>query len=88
MELIRVYKKLGIRPKHTIRVVMYADEENGGAGSEKYAELAKAKNEKLLFALESDDGGFVPRGFRVSLEEEKIENLRKWLPLFYQAYIS
>ena len=82
MELIRVYKKLGIRPKHTIRVVMFADEENGGAGSEKYAELAKKNNEKLLFALESDDGGFVPRGFRVSLEEEKIDKFRKYLPLF------
>ncbi len=83
MELIRVYKKLGIRPKRTIRVIMFADEENGGAGSDKYAELVKLKNEKLLFALESDDGGFVPRGFRFAMEDEKIEPLRKWLPLFY-----
>ena len=83
MELIRVYKKLGIRPKHTIRVIMFADEENGGAGSDKYAEIAKAKNEKMVFALESDDGGLVPRGFRFMMEEEKIEKLRKWIPLFY-----
>ncbi len=82
MELIRVYKRLGIVPKHTIRVVMFADEENGGAGSEKYAELAKASKQKMFFALESDDGGFVPRGFRFSLEEEKIDRLRKYLPLF------
>jgi len=83
MELIRVYKKLKIIPKNTIRIVLFADEENGGAGADKYAELAKQKNEKLLFALESDDGGFVPRAFRFNLEEGKIEKFRKWIPLFY-----
>jgi len=83
MELIRVYKKLNIVPKNTIRIVLFADEENGGAGADKYAELAKQKNEKLLFALESDDGGFVPRAFRFNLEEGKIEKFRKWIPLFY-----
>ena len=79
MELIRVYKKLKIVPKNTIRIVLFADEENGGAGADKYAELAKQKNEKLLFALESDDGGFVPRAFRFNLEEGKIEKFRKWI---------
>ena len=82
MELIRVYKKLGIRPKHTIRVVLFADEENGGAGGDKYAELAKTDSRKLLFALESDDGGFVPRAFRFTLDETKLEKYRQWLPLF------
>ena len=54
MEIIRVYKQLGIKPKRTIRVVMFMNEENGLRGGLKYAEVAKAKNEKHIAAIESD----------------------------------
>jgi hypothetical protein len=62
--------------------VLFADEENRGDGGTKYAEEAKAKNEKHIFGLESDAGGFTPRSFSFMLPKEKAENIRsKWIPL-------
>lgn len=81
IELLRAYKKLGIRPKRTIRVVLFANEENGGRGGSKYAELAKANNEKHLFALESDAGGFTPRGFSFAMDQAKRDKVKSWAPL-------
>ncbi|MEA5402561.1 M20/M25/M40 family metallo-hydrolase [Arcicella sp. DC2W] len=63
MEVARLFKNLGIKPRHTIRIVLFMNEENGNRGGVKYAELAKQNNEKHIFALESDNGGFTPRGF-------------------------
>lgn len=65
MEVLRLFKTLNIKPKHTIRVVLFMNEENGNKGGIKYADLAKANNEKHIFAMESDNGGFTPRGFGV-----------------------
>ena len=82
-------KKLGIRPKHTIRVVLFMNEENGIAGGRKYAEAAKANpDETHVIALESDAGGFSPRGFGVSGPDEVLEQFRSWLPLFPRDTIS
>ena len=61
IEVLRALKAIGYKPKHTIRVVLFADEENRGDGGLKYASEAKAKNEKHIFGLESDAGGFTPR---------------------------
>lgn len=63
IEVLRIFKALGIRPRCTMRAVMFMNEENGARGGVKYAELAKAKNETHIAALESDAGGFTPRGF-------------------------
>ena len=63
IEVLRVLKALGIKPKRTIRVVMFMNEENGLRGGTKYADLAKQNNEKHIAAIESDNGGFTPRGF-------------------------
>jgi len=65
MEVLRLFKELGIRPKRTIRIVLFMNEENGNRGGIKYAELAKQNNEKHIFALESDSGGFTPKGFGI-----------------------
>jgi carboxypeptidase Q len=65
LEVFRLFKTLGIRPKHTLRVVLFMNEENGNRGGIKYADLAKANNEKHIFAMESDEGGFTPRGFGI-----------------------
>ena len=78
IEVLRVLKALGYKPKHTIRVVLFANEENGLRGGNKYAEEAKAKNEKHIFALESDAGGFTPRGFGFTMKPEQLEKVRKW----------
>jgi hypothetical protein len=82
IEVLWLFKTLGIRPKHTIRAVMFMNEENGGRGGKKYADDAKAKGEKHLFALESDAGGFDPRGFSFEGDSSAIEKVKSWLPLF------
>jgi len=69
MELIRLYRKMGIEPRHTIRVVLFMDEEIAQRGGKAYAQAAKLKGEKHLFALESDEGGLVPEGFAFSIPE-------------------
>jgi carboxypeptidase Q len=82
IEVLRSLKAIGYKPRHTIRVVLFADEENRGDGGTKYAEEAKAKNEKHIFGLESDAGGFTPRSFSFILSKEKAEVIRsKWIPL-------
>ena len=82
IEVLRALKAIGYKPKHTIRVVLFANEENGLRGGTKYGEQAKANHEKHLFGLESDAGGFTPRGFSISLPPEKLERIRQnWIPL-------
>jgi hypothetical protein len=82
MEILRTFKALGYKPKHSIRFVLFMNEENGSRGGEKYAEEAKANNEKHIFALESDNGGFTPRGFSFGGSPEQLEKVRSWIPLF------
>ena len=84
IEVLRVFKALGYKPKRTIRIVLFANEENGLRGGNKYAEEAKAKNEKHYFALESDAGGFTPRGFGFTMSQEQLAKIMQWLPLFVQ----
>jgi hypothetical protein len=88
MEVLRVLRALNYQPKNTIRFVLFANEENGLRGGEKYAEIAKEKNEKHVFALESDGGGFTPRGFSFSLNKKGLEKIQGWTKLLqpYGAY--
>lgn len=79
---LKLFKKLGIKPKRTIRAVMFMNEENGTRGGLKYAEIAKNTGEKHLVAIESDAGGFTPRGFGVTASDEQLEKVRSWLPYF------
>lgn len=81
IEILRAYKALGIRPRHTIRVVLFANEENGTRGGVKYAALAKENNEKHVFALESDAGGFTPRGFIMEMTDAQRARVKSWTPL-------
>src|SRR5207249_9682746 len=55
IEILRAFKSLGYKPKHTIRFVLFANEENGLRGGTKYADDAKAKNENHIFALERSE---------------------------------
>ena len=72
MDVLRLLKETGVRPKRTIRVVLFMNEENGLRGGRKYAAIAKRKGEKHIFALESDSGGFTPRGFSFDGPDYKI----------------
>ncbi|MFC6267637.1 M20/M25/M40 family metallo-hydrolase [Frigoriflavimonas asaccharolytica] len=82
IEVLRTFKKLNIQNNHTIRVVCFANEENGVKGGEKYAENIKLKNEKHIFAIESDGGGFTPRGFGLVMSPEKRKEIQSWSSLF------
>lgn len=81
IELLRVFKTLGYHPKHSIRFVLFANEENGTRGGQKYAQEATANKEKHLFALESDEGGFTPRGFSITGTEQQYQKLKGWQSL-------
>ncbi len=82
IEVLRALKVLGYKPKHTIRIVLFADEENSGNGGEAYAITGKNKGENHLFAFESDAGGFTPRTMGFSMSAEKLAKVQAWLPLF------
>ncbi|WP_353779297.1 M20/M25/M40 family metallo-hydrolase [Winogradskyella sp. 3972H.M.0a.05] len=82
MDVLRLLKESGITPKRTIRVVLFMNEENGLRGGNKYAEVAKAKGENHIFALESDSGGFTPRGFSFDCSDANLNQVKQWEPLF------
>ncbi|MGD1998355.1 MAG: M20/M25/M40 family metallo-hydrolase [Flavobacteriaceae bacterium] len=82
MEVLRLFKKLNHQPKRTIRVVLFMNEENGLRGGNKYAETAALKGETHIFALESDAGGFTPRGFSFDCSDIEFEQVMGWKPLF------
>jgi len=75
IEVLRAFKVLGYKPKHTIRIVLFANEENGGRGGKAYAEAGKTNGETYSFALESDAGGFTPRAFSISAAAIETANL-------------
>ena len=82
MDVLRLLKEIGIKPKRTIRVVLFMNEENGLRGGNKYAEVSKAKRENHVFALESDSGGFTPRGFSFDCNEASFNQVLGWKHLF------
>lgn len=82
MEVLRLLKETGYRPQRTIRVVLFMNEENGLRGGRKYAEEAAAKKERHIFALESDEGGFTPRGFSFDCSDAVLAQVQQWSPLF------
>lgn len=85
IEVLRIFKAIGYKPKNTIRAVMYMNEENGLRGGIEYAKQAELKKEKHIAAMESDRGGFTPRGFTMSAPEEMKSKVKSWKPLL-EAY--
>jgi len=82
MDVLRLLKISGIQPKRTIRVVLFMNEENGLRGGNAYAKEATQKGENHIFALESDSGGFTPRGFTFDGPDYKVDQILRWKPLF------
>jgi carboxypeptidase Q len=73
MEALNVIRKLGLKPKRTIRVVLWTNEENGLAGARSY--LARHQNEDHVAGIESDSGGFKPQGLSIDMEDETKEEI-------------
>ena len=82
MEVLALFKRLGYRPKHTIRAVLFMNEENGVKGGLQYEAESKRLGEQHIFALESDAGGFAPRGFSFEIDATNMEQVQQWKPLF------
>lgn len=82
IEILRAFKAIGYKPKRTIRIVLFANEENGGRGGDKYAEEAKLKNEKHIMAMESDGGGEYPRGFGCGMTKAQFSKVETWRKYF------
>ena len=82
IEALRLLRAAGYRPERTIRAVLFMNEENGVRGGTKYAELARLNKENHLAAIESDGGGFTPRGFAVEGSPAALRKLQAWAPLF------
>lgn len=80
IEALRLLKTLGLKPKRTIRAVMFMNEENGLRGGLDYA-ARERPGERHVAAIESDAGGFTPRGFGVG-DSAAHAKLQKWAPLF------
>lgn len=81
IEILRAFKALGYTPKRTIRFVLFANEENGLRGGTKYAEVAAAKGEKHILAIESDAGGFTPRALGFTGTDEQYAKFLSWKTL-------
>jgi len=81
MDVLWLFKSMGYKPKRTIRAVMYMNEENGLRGGIEYANQASLRKEKHTAALESDRGGFTPRGFSMSATDEVKNKVKSWKPM-------
>ena len=87
MEVLNIFNKINYKPKRTIRVVLYMNEENGLRGGTTYAKNAKKKKENHIFALESDAGGFSPRGFSFEASDNQFKKIKSWKK-YFQPYLT
>ena len=65
-DALRVMKKLGLRPRRTVRLVLWTNEENGGRGGLAYRDAHRAELGRHVAMIESDNGVFRPLGFGFS----------------------
>ncbi|HUR95302.1 MAG TPA: M28 family metallopeptidase [Gemmatimonadales bacterium] len=68
-EAVRLMKRLGLRPRRTVRVVLWTNEENGSRGADAYAQAHAGEIAKHVLAMESDNGAFNPRGYVLSASD-------------------
>lgn len=88
MEVLDLLKRLNIKPKSTIRCVLFNNEENGSRGGIAYGNFADNSNEKHIAAIESDRGGFTPVGFDVDSDPQVLNKLKTFLPVLEKCNIS
>lgn len=82
IEVIRTLKALNIQPKYTVRAVLFMNEENGLKGGGAYNDSSLAHNEKHILAIESDAGGFSPRGFGLAMDAARKKQIQSYRNLF------
>lgn len=82
LEVLRLIKSQDQKPERSIRAILYMNEESGAHGAIKYAQEAISAKETHIAVIESDAGGFSPRGFRVEGIQEVAEKIKSWKSLF------
>ena len=80
MQALTILRQANLRPRRTVRVVLFTNEENGLRGAQAYARAHAAELDKHVAAIEADAGGYAPAAF--SVEGAKVAALAAWLPLF------
>lgn len=88
LEVLRLIKTTGKRPERSVRAILYMNEEAGAHGAERYAQMARLSAENHLAVLESDAGGFTPRGFRIEGSPDINAKISSWKPLLEPYKIS
>lgn len=88
IEALRILKFLGYQPKHTLRCVLFMNEENGNFGGKNYAKICSEKGEEHICAIETDRGGFLPIGFDVMGSKEQLQLVRSFQKMLegFQLY--
>ncbi|MGH7150387.1 MAG: M28 family peptidase, partial [Planctomycetota bacterium] len=85
IEALRILRALDLRPRRTIRVVLFANEENGLRGARAYRAAHEKELPDHVLAFESDRGGFTPRGFTTNAEGGALAILRALARLLEEA---
>jgi carboxypeptidase Q len=80
-EAVRLIHRLGLRPRRTVRVVLWTNEENGGRGALAYRDNHASDLAKHVLAIESDNGTFTPHGFRFSGSDVGLAQAQRVGPL-------
>lgn len=88
MEVLNLFKELNIKPKRTIRCVLFINEENGSRGGKEYGKFAGTNNENHLAAIESDRGGFTPIGFDVDSDSSVLNKIKNWSSILEKSGIN
>jgi hypothetical protein len=88
MQVIQTLHALNYKPKRTIRCVLFANEENGLAGAREYARISNENGEYHLAAIESDAGGFSPRGFSVDGHPDVLQSYAKIMSERIEKYLA
>lgn len=86
IEMIRIFRTLGLKPRHTLRAVMFMDEEISQSGGKAYADSALHHGEKHVLAFESDRGGFLPRGVGVNASNPQIQEKLLALVRYFEPW--
>lgn len=88
IDLMGMYKKTGLKPRHSIRAIAFMNEENGLGGGKAYAKETEKKKWKHIAAIETDAGGFTPRGFGIDTTAGMYKTVSNWKHLFEPYLIN
>jgi len=82
IEALRLIKILDLKPRRTLRAVLFMCEEFGLRGGPAYADSVRLYGPRHIAAIEADRGGFTPLGFTLNADSTTFKKVKKWTPLF------